>query len=85
MIQLEQGESVTDWLNKQTLENRVLSCYIGFAFDLLHELGKSLCPRAAKPTGEIMCHRYLPLHWQRPSYKKGQTVSLLNIGPFNIS
>lgn len=47
IIQLEQGESVTNWLNKQTLENRVLSCCLGFAFDLLHRLGKSLWPRAA--------------------------------------
>lgn len=82
MIQLEQGESVTNWLNKQ---NRVLSWHLGFAFDLLHELGKSLWPRAAKPAGEFMCHRYLPLHWQRPSYKKGQILTLLNIGPIKIS
>jgi len=38
MIQLEQEESVTNWLNKQTLENRTQSCYTGFAFYLLHEL-----------------------------------------------
>lgn len=40
MIHLEQEESVTNWLNKQTLENRNLSCYTGFGFDLLHELGQ---------------------------------------------
>lgn len=85
MIQLQHGERVRNWLNKQTLEKKVLSCYLGFAFDLSHELGTLHWPRAAKPAGEFMCHRYFPFHWQRPSYKKGQILILLNIGPIKIS
>lgn len=69
MIQLEQEETVTNWRNKQTLENRTLPCYTGFAFDKLHELGQVTLTDSCQ-TNEFMCHRYSPLDWQRPSYQK---------------
>lgn len=58
MIQLQQGESVTNWSNKQTLEKKVLSCYLGFAFDLLHELGTSHWSRTAKQAGEFVSQTF---------------------------
>lgn len=66
MIQLEQEESITNWLNKQTLENRSVAQVLLLIYWV--SLSKSLWPEIPKPTTEFMCYTYLLLCCQRPRY-----------------